>query len=468
VDQRAATLAAGTRTDSASAPSRKETALATSRLLEGPVLPALLKLATPTVILMTVQAMLSLLEIYFVGVLGTDAVAGVTLVFPVQMMMISMASGGIGGGVSAAVARAMGAGNRDLAATLALHAVCLALAFGLAFSVINWLWAPALFGALGGTGTVLGAALSYANVIFCGAVFFWTLSLLSAALRGSGNARVPAMISVGVALVTTPLSPLLIAGWEPMPGLGVAGAALAIVMHNAIASALLVWYMRSHHCALKLPLALHAVERRFFAAILRVGGLSLIGTVQANLTVIFVTGLVGYFGAHALAGYGIASRLDYVLMPLVFGIGAAVLTMVGMNVGAGNPARARQVAWYGALLAGVVSEAIGLAVALFPHAWLGLFSSAPAVIEHGTLYLQAVGPVFGFYGIALTAYFAGQGAGRVTLPILAGTLRLCVAAVGGWCVVTMLHGGAGALFWMVSAGYAVSGMLAVVFLLRRF
>jgi putative MATE family efflux protein len=451
-----------------SATSRAETALATNRLLEGPILPALLKLATPTVILMTVQAMLSLLEIYFVGVLGTEAVAGVSLVFPVQMMMISMAGGGIGGGVSAAVARAMGAGDSDLAATLALHAVCLALAFGLAFSVIAWLWGPALFGAMGGTGAVLGAALSYANVIFSGAVFLWILALLSAALRGSGNARMPAMISVGVAMVTTPVSPLLIAGWGPLPSLGVAGAALAIVMHNAITSALLVWYMRSHHCALKLPLALHAIERRFFSAILRVGGLSLIGTIQANLTVIFVTGLVGYFGANALAGYGIASRLDYILMPLVFGLGAAVLTMVGMNVGAGNPARARRVAWYGALLAGLVTEAIGLAAALFPHAWLGLFSSVPAVIEQGTLYLQAVGPVFGFYGIALTAYFAGQGGGRVTLPTLAGTLRLCVAAAGGWYVVTMLHGDAGALFLVVGAGYAVSAMVSVVFLLRRF
>jgi Na+-driven multidrug efflux pump len=131
----------------------------------------------------------------------------------------------------------------------------------------------------------------------------------------------------------------MIFGFGPLPRLGVAGAGTAVTAFNVAAAIALVRYLRSGHDAPSLK-RVH-LERRLFADILGVGLLSAAGTAQFNLTVLLVTGAVGLFGADALAGYGIASRLDYLLIPLLFGLGTAVVTMVGTNVGAGAIARAR-------------------------------------------------------------------------------------------------------------------------------
>src|SRR5437016_14257518 len=175
-------------------------------------------------------------------------------------------------------------------------------------------------------------------------------------------------------------------------------------------------------------------QRALFWDILRVGLPGSLNTVFTNLNVVFLTSLVGPFGTFALAGYGIGARLEYLQIPLVFGFGSALVTMVGTNIGAGRLARARRVAWTGAALAAGVTEAIGLTAALFPSQWLGLFSTEPEVLRIGATYLRIVGPAYGFFGLGLALYFASQGAGRLLLPLLSGLGRLVVAAGGAQVV----------------------------------
>jgi Na+-driven multidrug efflux pump len=184
-------------------------------------------------------------------------------------------------------------------------------------------------------------------------------------------------------------------------------------------------YLRSSRSPLRLKIV--PLRGHLFKDILGVGFLSAIGTVQVNLTVIIVTAAVGHFGADAIAGYGIASRLDYIQIPLLFGLGTAVVTMVGMNIGAGQMARARRVAWLGAALAFGVTEVIGLAAMAFPHVWIGLFSDDPQVLAMGAIYLRNVAPAYGAVGLGLVLYFASQGARHVLFPVLAGTARLIIA-----------------------------------------
>lgn len=314
-------------------------------LLTGPILPTMLKLAVPTVVVLVVQTLVGVAETYFVSFLGTDALAGVALVFPVLMLMQMMSNGGIGGGVASAVARALGAGRKDEAEALLLNALVLAVIFGVVFSAAEFLGGASLYRALGGRGATLSASLAYADVIFAGAALVWIVSVLAAALRGAGNTVVPAaVIFIGI-FVLLPLSPTLIFGWGPFPRLGVAGAGLAVVAYYLVAAMVLIGYLRSGRGTLRLPFDVRRIERRLLADILRVGGLSALGTIQSNLTVILVTGAVGLFGTNAIAGYGIASRLDYILIPLLFALGTAALTMVGTNFGAGQVARAERIAW---------------------------------------------------------------------------------------------------------------------------
>src|SRR6478752_564382 len=214
-------------------------------LLTAPILPTLLKLALPTVTVLVAQTAVNIAEAYYVGFLGTDALAGAALVFPIFMLMTMMSNGGLGSGVAASVARAVGAGRRDDADALLFHAMVLAIIFGGLFTLGATLGGPVLYRVLGGRGDALDAAVKYSNFLFAGAVPVWIVNLQAAALRGSGNVRVPALVTLVGAIVTIPLSPILIFGLGPFPRLGIGGAGIAFGLYYSAAMLFLLRYMAS-------------------------------------------------------------------------------------------------------------------------------------------------------------------------------------------------------------------------------
>ena len=176
----------------------------------------------------------------------------------------------------------------------------------------------------------------------------------------------------------------------------------------------------------------------FFSDILRVGAVGSLSTLQTTLTVALTTGLVGAAaGPQAVAGYGTGSRLEYLLIPLVFGVGAPLVAMVGANIGAGQNRRALRIAMTGGALAFAATEAIGLAAAFWPEAWLNLFGADPTMVTTGKDYLRSVGPAYGFFGLGLALYFASQGAGKLMWPLFAGFARLVIAVGGGWLALSL-------------------------------
>jgi putative MATE family efflux protein len=433
----------------------------TRRLLEGPIAPTLLALAALNVVMLVAQVAISVLEAYFVGWLGADALAGVSVTFPLVMLMQTMSAGGMGGGVASAIARALGAGQAAEASRLVAHAIVIALAMACAFTVLVLTGGPAIYGAMGARAGALDAALAYSNVIFAGAAAVWLFNTLASVVRGTGNMLLPA----GVVLGASPIllaSPALIFGWGPFPALGVTGAAVAVVAYYGAGTLVFLAYLASGRSIVRLGLRTVRFERRLFRDILRVGAPSLVNNVQTNLTVVLLTALVGSFGTFALAGYGVGVRLEYLQIPLVFGFGSALVTMVGTNIGAGQSARARRVAWTGAALAAGVTEAIGLTAALFPSRWLGLFSAEPEVLRIGATYLRIVGPAYGFFGLGLALYFASQGAGRLLWPLLAGLSRLVVAAGGGWIVLRLFGPSLASIFIVMALALALFGAVVSV------
>src|SRR6058998_1963890 len=189
----------------------------TRLLLEGSIVGTLLRLAAPNVLVMFVQASVGLIETYFVAKLGTDALAGVALVFPVLMLMQMMSAGAMGGGISSAIARALGAGRRADADALVVHALAIAVAFGLLFMLAVLGSGRWLYSAMGGSGASLTAALTYSTVVFSGAILIWVFNSLASVIRGTGNMAVPAIVTFAGAAVLIPLSPCLIFGWGPVP-----------------------------------------------------------------------------------------------------------------------------------------------------------------------------------------------------------------------------------------------------------
>jgi Na+-driven multidrug efflux pump len=234
------------------------------------------------------------------------------------------------------------------------------------------------------------------------------------------------------AVLLVPLSAWFIFGGGPLPALGIAGGAIALLAYYALGSIALAAYLASRHSLLQLRVRGVRLRWALFRDILVVGLTGSISTVATNLTIAISTALVGGFGAAAIAGYGTASRLEYLLVPLVFGLGAPLVAMVGTCIGAGQRERAMRATWIGAALSFAMAQAIGLWAAAFPHTWLLLFSDDPAMLEAGTMYLRTVGPFYGFFGLGLVLYFASQGAGRLKWPVVGNIVRLVVAALGGW------------------------------------
>ena len=418
----------------------------TRLLLEAPIAPTLLRLGAPNVLVMLAQAGVGLIETYFVGKLGTDALAGMALVFPAVMLMQMTSAGAMGGGIASAIARALGARQRNDADALVLHALLIAAVFALVFMVTVVAGGRWLYTRMGGSGGALDAALVYSNWVFGGALLVWLFNTLSAVIRGTGNMALPAYVTVAGAVLLLPLSPLLIFGWGPLPGLGIAGGAIALLLYYLAGSAVLAAYLWSSRSLLRPSLRGLQLRWALFADILRVGLVGTVSTVATNLAIGITTALVGAYGTAAIAGYGTASRLEYLLVPLVFGLGAPLVAMVGTCIGAGQRERALRATWIGAAIAFAMTEAIGLWAAAYPAAWLSLFNTEPAMIEAGSQYLRIVGPWYGFFGLGLVLYFASQGAGRLLWPVLGNIARLVVVVAGGWLA---LHG-----------GYAITGVFA--------
>jgi putative MATE family efflux protein len=428
----------------------------THRLLSAPIAPMLLQLAWPNVLVMLAQTSTGLIETWFVSKLGTDALAGMALAFPCVMLMQMISAGAMGGGISSAIARALGGKRRDEADALVLHALVINVAIGAFFSFVMLMFGRPIYQALGGNGGELEAALTYSNVVFAGNVLIWTLNGLASTIRGTGNMLVPAaVICLGV-VVLVPLSPLLIFGIGPFPALGIAGGGLALGLYNAAGTAVLAWYVLSGRNVARLRLT--PLRWPLFRNILGVGAVAAVTSVQTNVIIALATALVGYTsGSVAMAGYGTGARLEYLLIPLVFGLGAPLVALVGTNIGAGQRERALRIAFVGGATAFAITSAIGIAAALWPQAWLGLFSTDPRVIETGSAYLRAVGPFYGFFGLGLALYFASQGAGRLFWPLTAGFLRMLVAVGGGWIALRLT----GSLVWLFAAlslGLALYGV----------
>jgi putative MATE family efflux protein len=430
---------------------------AENALVSSPILPALLRLTLPNLAAMLVVALVAIFETVYVGILGTTPLAAIALVFPLIMLMQMLSAGAMGGGVSSAISRALGAGDLARAEALALHAVVIGAAAGLAFSAIFVAFGAPILRTLGGSGAVHSEALVYANIALAGAILTWLVNTFASVLRGTGNMRVPSLTLLAASGLQIVLGGGLGLGIGPIPRFGLAGVATGLVVAYALAALFLLWFLRSGRGRLRLKFGAAALQREMFFDILKVGAVSSLGSFQVVVTVLILTRLAAGFGTEALAGYGIGARLEFLLIPIVFAVGVASVPMVGMAMGARDIERARRVAWTAAGVAVAILSAIGLVVTIAPDLWSGVFTSDRAVRDIANQYLRLAGPGFSFVGLGLSLYFASQGSGKVLAPVLAGTVRLWVIAVGGWWL-TASDAPAWSLFALVGASMTAFGL----------
>jgi Na+-driven multidrug efflux pump len=417
------------------------------------VLPQILALAAPTALSAVLQVVAQIAETWLAARQGTAALAGWSVVLPFSLLMQQMSAGAMGGGVASAIARALGGGRRDEASALVLHAVLIAVIAGGIFAIALAGFPRAILGLIGGAAAAEAAA-PYAIWVFgLGAVPVWLANTLASVLRGGGRHALAARVLLLTWAVYPPLAWVLA---EPA-GMGLPGIGAALAVTFLGSTLVMGWVVMRGGAGFAPTLRLRP-SRAMFWRILSVGLAASILAGVANLTTILVTARIASHGAVAVAAYGISARLEFLMIPIAFGVGSALTALVGRAVGAGDWAHARRTAWTGGLMALVVTGCVGLAVAAAPRAFAGFFTADPAVIAVAAQALSWTGFAFGGFGLGMALYFASQGAGRMGWPVAAGVSRITIAVGGGWLLGDVLGMGLDGQFIAVALGITAYGV----------
>ncbi|MGT2436812.1 MATE family efflux transporter [Bradyrhizobium betae] len=438
---------------------------AANALLDGPILRTLLSLAWPNALAFSAGTLVAIAETSYIGRLGIEALAAMALVFPCVMLTMSMSGAAMGGGVSSAISRALGAGDRDRAESLATHALLIAILFGLVFMLGMLVGGRQLLELLGGRGDVLVQAVAYSQVYFGGAVLTWLVNILAGVLRGTGNMKLPSLMIVNSAILQIILGGTLGLGLGPVPQFGMPGVATGSLIAYTINIAVMSWYLFSGRGRIVPRLHGFRMQWELFADILKVGLVACFSPLQNTLTNLIFTHMLAVFGTAVLAAYGIGARLEYVLATIAFSIGIGSVPMIGVAIGAGRISRARRIALTTGLVALIVVGTLASAVAIFPDPWVNFFTDDIGARVASRQFLQTVAPFYAFIGLASAMYFSSQGAGNVLGPVLAQTARLFFIVLGGWYL-TSQAATAESFFKLTAASMLLLGVLssaAVVF-----
>ena len=434
----------------------------TQEFLTKPVMPLLIRMSAPNTVAFFIQSIVVLTEVWFISKLGTNSLAAVALAFPLLMITQTMSGGALGGAITSAIARSMGANDIDKAERLIWHSVVISLGGALTFLLFFLLFGEQLLFLLGGRGDILKESYTYCSYLFLGGLILWLSGSMSAVLRGMGNMRFPATLMICTSFLQVFLSGGFILGWYGFPQIGVPGAAIATLISACVMVVIIFLKLMSKSIPVKLRLKQLILSRDLFNNIFEVAIPASVSPLLTVGTILVLTGLVGTFGTEALAGYGIGSRVEFLMIPLIFGIGTAMTSIVGANIGAKNIIRAETVGIYGGTSAGVVSIFIGLILALFPDAWIQFFTDDVRAFEVTKLYIQIVGPFYIFQGIGLSLYFASQGANAMKWPTIATIARFLIASIGGGISVHLLGFGIGSIFISSAIAMMIFGTMIFV------
>ena len=434
----------------------------TQEFLTRPIIPLLIRMSAPNTIAFFIQSLVVLTEVWFISRLGTNSLAAVALAFPLLMITQTMSGGALGGAITSAIARSMGADDIEKAERLIWHSIIISLGGAITFLILFLLFGKQLLFLLGGRGEILQESYAYCSILFFGGILLWLSGSLSAVLRGMGNMRFPATLMVITSSIQVILSGGFILGWFGLPKLGVPGAAVAVLISSALMVTVILFKLRSKSIPASLRKERFQLRKILFDNIFEVAIPASLSPLLVVGTILVLTGLVGRFGTEALAGYGIGSRVEFLMIPLIFGIGSAMTSIVGANIGALNIDRAEKVGILGGSTAGFVSILIGLTLALFPEAWIQFFTDDIKAFEVTKKYIQIVGPFYIFQGIGLSLYFASQGANAMKWPTIATIARFIIACAGGGVSVYWLELGIESIFISSSAAMAIFGLMIFI------
>lgn len=389
------------------------------KLLEGPIINSLLTLAIPIVLTNILQAGYQIIDAFWVGRLGGEAVAAVSVTFPVVFLSISLGAGlAIAG--STLIAQYVGAKNYEQVNHIAAQTILMIVLVSVLLGFLGYIAAPVLLRLMNVAPEVYEGALGFMRVSFVGLVFNFIFFMFQSIMRGVGETKLPVFIVLGTVILNFILDPLFIFGWGPVPALGVMGAALATLGTQSVAALIGLMVLFGGRYGIHLSLKDFAPDISYIKRAFFLGFPASIEMSARALALTVLTFLIASFGTLAVASYGVGSTILQVVMIPAMGLSMAVSTLVGQNIGAGNVERAARIGNLGAWLGFWVLTGVGVFVFLFAPFVVSFFvPGEAAVIETGATFLRIMALAWGFMGVqlALTGVLRASGNMIVTMVL---------------------------------------------------
>lgn len=429
-------------------------------LTQVPVSRAVVLLSVPTVLEMSMESLLAIVDMYFVSRLGADAVATVGLTESLLALMYAMAMG-LSAAATAVIARRTGEKNADGAASAAVQVVAIAMVMSLVLGLLGVTLAPTLLRAMGAEPGVLATGAGYTRTMLGGSATIFLLFVINAAFRGAGDAAV-AMRSLWLAnLVNMALAPAFIFGVGPIPAMGVTGAGIATTISRGLGVVYQLAMLRRPGARLAIERRHLAIDPKTIRELLSIAWGAALQTLIETASWLGLVRILSTFGSKALAGYTIAMRIAMFALLPPFGLASAAATLVGQNLGAKEPERAelsvKTAARYNVAFLGIV----GLVFIALPQVFVGRFAEDPASATVGAQALRIVSLGFVFFAYGMVAVQAFNGAGDSRTPMLLNLVTFWLFKIPcAYVLARVLNWGPSGVFWAVAAAYTVQSVSA--------
>ncbi len=413
--------------------------------------------SAPTVVAFLLQSAFNIVDAFFVGKISSEALAAVSISFPIVFIIISIGSG-LSVGVTSLAARYVGAKKYTMADNIAEHAILSAAVAGVILSVCGILVSPILFDFMGATGSLKVLAVDYINII----LLFSTLNLFAMVgngiMWGEGDMKTPMLALGGAAVLNIILDPffIFVLGW------GVSGAAVATVIARTCGMIYLFIHILSDKSKVNLNWRDFKYDFTHIRSIFGMGIPSALSNVIMSVSMFLLTAIVGTFGVDAIAAFGVGFRLDSIAILPAMGVSISMISIVGQNIGAKKSKRARDATIWGGIFASAFMCAIGAIFYMFSREIISVFNTSPDVVEYGSSFLRIIPVSYVVVGVAMSMSGAFLGAGKAMLSLTATFLRALVFSVPLAYLLSTYWGVEG-VWWGVVIGSYLGALSCLIF-----
>ncbi|SJZ37462.1 MATE family efflux transporter [Selenihalanaerobacter shriftii] len=435
-----------------------------NHIIEGEILSSLLKLSIPTILAQLMQTVYNLADTLWLGRFGANAVAAISVGFPLVFLLISFA-GGITLAGTTLVAQYKGAGDQEMVNKTASQLLSFLLLISFGIMVIGLLFNKDFLILMGTPNDILNDAVGYLNIIFMGLPLIFMSFIFSSTLRGSGNTVTPMKLMIMSVIINIILDPFLIFGWSIFPELGVKGAAIATVFSRLISSSVALYYLVKGNKGIKLRVKYMIPTLAFIKKVTYLGMPSAIEQSARSIGQIVMTGIVTGYGSLAVAAFGIGNRILSVAILPTRGFSSGATTMVGQNLGANQEARADKSGLISVGINSVGMILLGIVVYFFSGDIIQIFNDNSEVVLIGSEYLKFLSFSFIFIGTMFIVNGIFRGAGNTVLPMVFSLVSLLVLRVPLATILAKFKFGLSGVWWAILISNLVSGLVAFIWFL---